>query len=306
MLFTEFVATNRGELPEPNEREKIMIKNFDLTGWTCFSERLNSKSYVSADRKWMLKLGGATVDNNIESLEHDREATMKALEVGVKTPKVGDIVETKDGALGLIYEYIDGKKSIARAMSEDLDNIDYYAKRFAKISKDMHSKICDPKNFESMKERTITQIKEKDILTEAQKERAYKLIDTIEDKNNFLLGDFQPANFIITKDEEYVIDLRTIAYGNVDYDIANFYYFSHRFSLEGTERVFHCDQKYVQMMWDNFIKYYFEVQSEKAVKEITEKYAKLSLVCFFELFKFLEVRPNFRNAISEAFDKEIP
>ena len=61
-----------------------MIKNFDLTGWTCFSERLNSKSYVSADRKWMLKLGGATVDNNIESLEHDREATMKALEVGVK------------------------------------------------------------------------------------------------------------------------------------------------------------------------------------------------------------------------------
>ena len=283
-----------------------MIKNFDLTGWTLFSERLNSKSYVSADRKWMLKLGGETVDNNIESLEYDREATEKALEVGIKTPKVGDIVETKDGTLGLIYEYIDGKKSIARAMSEDLDNIDYYAKRFAHISRDMHSKVCDVKKFESMKERTIGQIKEKDVLTEAQKERAIKLLDTIDDKNNFLHGDFQPANFIITKDEEYVIDLRTIAYGNPDYDLAFYYFFSHRFSPEGTARVFHCDSKYVQLMWDNFIKYYFEVQSEKAIKELSDKYAKLSLVCFFELFKFLEVRPNFRKTIVDAFDKEIP
>lgn len=283
-----------------------MIKNFDLTGWTLFSERLNSKSYMSADRKWMLKLGGETVDNNIESLEYDREATEKALEIGVKTPKVGDIVETESGALGLIYEYIDGKKSIARAMSEDLDNIDYYAKRFAHISRDMHSKVCDTKKFESMKERTIGQIKERDILTEEQKEKAYKLLDSIEDKNNFLHGDFQPANFIITKDKEYVIDLRTIAYGNIDYDMAYFYFFSHRFSPEGTERVFHCDQKYVQMMWDKFLMYYFEIQNEKAIKELTDKYAKLSIVCFFELFKFLEVRPNFRKTIAEAFDKEIP
>lgn len=282
-----------------------MIKNFDLTGWTLFSERLNSKNYVSADRKWMLKLGGVTVDNNIESLEYDREATRKALEVGVKTPQVGDVVQIPSGEFGLIYEYIDGKKSISRAMSEDLDNIEYYAKRFAKISREMHSKICDPKKFESMKDRTIAQIKERDILSEAQKERAYKLLDTIEDKNNFLHGDFQPANFIITKDEEYVIDLRTIACGNPDFDIAYYYYFSHRFSLEGIHRVFHCEPEYVIKMWDYFIKYYFDVQSEKAINELNEKYAKLSIVCFFELFKFLEVRPNFRKAIVDAFDKEI-
>ena len=191
-------------------------------------------------------------------------------------------------------------------MSEDLGNIDYYAKRFARVSRDMHSKVCDIKKFESMKERTITQIKEKDILTEQQKERAYKLLDTVEDKNNFLHGDFQPANSIITKDDEYVIDLRTIAYGNPDYDLAHFYFFSHRFSPDGTQRVFHCEQKYVLLMWDNFLKYYFEIQSEKAIKEISDKYAKLSLACFFELFKFLDIREGFRKTIVEAFDKEIP
>ncbi len=138
----------------------------------------------------------------------------KTLEAGVKTPKVGDIVELSNGDIGIIYEYIEGKKSIARAMSEDLGNIDYYAKRFARVSRDMHSKVCDIKKFESMKERTITQIKEKDILTEQQKERA--------------------------------------------------------------------------------------------IKEISDRYAKLSLVCFFELFKFLDIREGFRKTIVEAFDKEIP
>ena len=283
----------------------MMIENFDLTGWTLFSERLNSKSYMSADRKWMLKVGGATVDNNLESLEYDREATKLALEVGVKTPKVKDVVRLSTGEFGLIYEYIDGKKSIARAMSEDLDNVEYYAKRFATISRDMHSKVCDKNKFESIKERTITQVMEKDILNDSQKERAIKLLDTIEDKNNFIHGDFQPANFIITKDKEYVIDLRTIACGNPDYDIAYFYYFSHRFSLEGTHRVFHCEPEYVRAMWNFFLKYYFEIQSEKAINELNDKYAKLSLVCFFELFKFLEVRPNFREEIRNSFDKEI-
>ncbi len=282
-----------------------MIENFDLTGWKLFSERLNSKSYVSADRKWMLKVGGATVENSIELLEHDREATKLALEVGVKTPQVQDVVRLSSGEFGLIYEYIDGKKSIARAMSEDLENVEYYAKRFARISRDMHSKICDTNKFESMKERTINQIKTKDVLNESQKEKAIKLLETIDDKNNFLHGDFQPANFIMAKDKDYVIDLRTIAYGNPDYDIAYFYFFSHRFSLEGTHNVFHCEPKYVRQMWVHFIRYYFDTQSEKVVKELSEKYAKLSLVCFFELFKFLVVRPNFREEIRLAFDKEI-
>ena len=282
-----------------------MIENFDLTGWTCFSERLNSKSYVSADRKWMLKVGGATVENSIEVLEYDRDATKKALEIGIKTPNVQDVVKLSTGEFGLIYEYIDGKKSIARAMSEDLDNIEYYAKRFASISRDMHSKVCDVNKFESMKERIINQIKEKDILTETQKEKALKLLDTIEDKNNFVHGDFQPANFIMTKDKEYVIDLRTIAYGNPDYDVAFYYYFSHRMSPEGMQRVFHCEKKYVLEMWNYFIKYYFDVQSEKAINELNNRYAKLSLVCFFEIFKFLEVRPNFRVEIKNSFDKEI-
>ena len=138
-----------------------MKKNFDLTGWTCFSERRNSKSYMSSDKKWMVKFGTEFAEATLPILEHEMEVTKKALEVGVKTPKVDEIIELPSGKLGLIYEYIEGKKSIARAAGEDTDNIDYYMKRFARISKDLHSKVCDPNIFESVEDRVREQIKKR-------------------------------------------------------------------------------------------------------------------------------------------------
>lgn len=280
-----------------------MIKNFDLSGWTCFSERRNSKSYMSADKKWMVKFGTEFAEATLESLKKEMEVTKKALEIGVKTPKVDDIVELPDGKLGLIYEYIEGKKSIARACGEDLDNIDYYMKRFAHISKDLHSKICDPNKFESIVDRTREQIESRDILSPAQKEKAYKALDGMEKMTNCVHGDFQTGNFIMAGDEEFAIDLGGIAYGNPDHDIACFYYFCFYFPPYVTDRIFHCEPKYLSTMWKCFIKHYFDTSDEKVLKELTDKYAKLALVCFFAQLKFVDPGTEIKDAMDMYFDK---
>lgn len=281
-----------------------MKKNFDLTGWTCFSQRRNSKSYMSPDKKWMVKFGTEFAEATLPMLEHEMEVTKKALEVGVKTPKVDDIVELPSGELGLIYEYIEGKKSIARAAGEDTDNIDYYMKRFARISKDLHSKVCDPNKFESVEDRVREQIKKRNILTESQKEKAYKLLDGIEKKYTCIHGDFQTGNFIIAGDNEFAIDLGAIAYGNPDYDVACFYYFCHYFPSYVTDRIFHCDQKYLPLMWRSFIKYYYDTTDDKVLDEITKKNAKYALVCFFGQLKHVEPGPELNDAMNKYFDKE--
>lgn len=283
-----------------------MIDNFDLTGWTCFSERRNSKSYMSADKKWMVKFGTEFVKVTREQFEAEKEVTLKALEVGVKTPKVRDVVRLPDGTYGLIYEYIEGKKSITRAASEDLEHIDYYMKRFAHIAKDMHSRTCDKNKFESVVERAREQILKRNIFTESQKEKAIKFLDSIEQKNNFIHGDFQPANFIITDTDEFVIDLGTVAYGNPDFDISSFFYFLHYFPPVITESVFHIDKKYYKGMWESFVKYYFETTDEKVMKELTEKYAKCSLVTFFQVLKFIEPGQELNDIVNAHFDRYFP
>ena len=281
-----------------------MVKNFDLTGWTCFSERRNSKSYMSEDKKWMVKFGTEFAEATLETLEHEMEVSKKALEIGVKTPKVDDIVELPNGQLGLIYEYIEGKKSIARAAGEEPEKIDYYMKRFAHIAKDLHSKVCDVNKFESIEDRTKKQIARFNILNESQKEKAYKLLDSIERTNTCIHGDFQTGNFIIAGDEEFAIDLGAIAYGNPIYDVACFYYFCHYFSSKVTDRIFHCDAKYLHEMWMSFIKYYYGTTDEKVLDEITKKNAKYALVCFFEQFKYIEPDQEIDNAVAKYFDKE--
>ena len=259
---------------------------------------------MSPDKKWMVKFGTEFSVATLESLEHEMEVTKKAIEVGVKTPKVDDIVELPSGELGLIYEYIEGKKSIARAAGEEPDKIDYYMKRFAHVSKDMHSKVCDPNKFESIEDRVREQIKKRDILSEARKEKAYKFLDSIEKKNNFIHGDFQTGNFIIAGGEEFVIDLGNIAYGNPDYDIACFYYFCHYFPSFVTDRIFHCESKYLPMMWKSFIKYYYDTTDERVLDEITKKNAKYALVCFFGQLKNIEPGPEINEAMDKYFDKE--
>ena len=156
-----------------------MVKDFDLNGWIQFSSRRNSQSYFSTDKKWMVKFGTDVTERSIEDLEKEQSLINKAVEFGVKTPKVSDIVKLSDGKLGLIYQYIDGKKSIARAISEDLDNLDSYMKRFAKSIKDMHSKICDPNKMDSWERRINVQLPKWSFLTDEQKEQAQKVTKAI-------------------------------------------------------------------------------------------------------------------------------
>ena len=280
-----------------------MIRNFDLSNWSCFSQRRNSQSFMSPAKKWMVKFGTEFAETTIESLEKEIEISKKALEIGVKTPKVLDIVELTDGKLGIIYEYIENKKSIARACSEDLDNIDYYMKRFANISKDLHSKKCDKNKFESIELRVREQIQNRDILNSSQKNKALKLLDSINETYTCIHGDFQTGNFIITIDQEYAIDLGGIAYGNPDYDISCFYYFCHYFPSYVTDRIFHCEQKYLEPMWLSFIKHYFDTNDEKVINELTKKYEKLALVCFFGLLKFVDPGTEIKDAMDKYFDK---
>ena len=259
---------------------------------------------MSPDKKWMVKFGTEFAAVSMQDLEREIEVTKKALAIGIKTPKVDDIVELPTGELGLIYEYIEGKKSIARAAGEDVEHIDYYMKRFAHISKDMHSKICDTSKYDSMEERVRRQILNRDVLNESQKEKAIKLIDGIEKKNNCVHGDFQTGNFIITDKEEYAIDLGAIGYGNPDYDIACFYFFTHYFPDYVTDRIFHCEQKYLEPMWQSFIKYYYDTTDEKVLNEISKKNAKYALVCFFGQLEHIEPGPELNAAIDKYFDKE--
>lgn len=284
-----------------NEKE---FKHIDLSTWTCFSDRANSKSYVSADKKWMVKFDSETSLNDEMVMHREQEMARKALSVGVKTPKVGDIVLDDEGRKGLIFEYIEGKKSISRLLSEDLDNIDRYMKMFAEAAKEFHSIVCDVESFDSMHDRVVTQITTRNILFESQKTKALKFLETIEQQKFCVHGDFQTGNVILAGDKSYWIDLSFMGYGNPEFDVGMLYTFCHIFPKAYTDTVFHCDRKYLPTIWNSFIRHYYETENEQVINEKTERARKVSSICLYTNMQFIKFdeskAPVMRKLIDDA------
>lgn len=282
----------------------LELKKIDLSTWTCFSDRVNSKSYVSADKKWMVKFSSDTYLIDEMSMYREQEMARKALRIGVKTPIVGDVVIDDEGRKGLIFEYIEDKKSISRLFSEDLDNIDKYMKRFAEAAKEFHSTVCDTKDFDSMHERVVTQVTMRNILFESQKTKALKFLETIEQQKFCVHGDFQTGNVIVSGDKSYWIDLNFMGYGNPEFDIGVFYTFCHIFPKQYTDTVFHCDRKYLPIIWNSFVRYYYETENEKVIAEKTERARKLSSICLYTNLQFVKFdeskAPVMRQLIDDA------
>lgn len=282
-----------------------MIKNFDLSEWVCFSERRNSKNYVNADRTKMIKIITDINEKDLSEIEKEKEVTDKAISVGIKTPKVYDLIECADGSKGLLYQFIDGKISISRAASEDLDNYDMYMKRFAKVAKDFHSKECNVDEFESMYERLKNNIMNKQkFLSEEQKKKALEYLESIEKKTTCLHGDFQPSNFIITDTEEFAIDLGSICYGNPIFDLGFYYFFIKYMPIFISEGIFHCDRNAMIKMWNSFIKYYYDIKDEKGLEEINKKMDKIALIAFFNSFTVTVPGKEIEIVYKENFDKQ--
>ena len=267
-----------------NESE---LKHIDLSTWTCFSDRVNSKSYVSADKKWMVKFDSEASLNDEMVMYREQEMARKALAIGVKTPVVGDIVLDDQGRKGLIFEYIEGKKSISRLFSEDLDNIDKYMKKFAEAAKELHSTVCDTKNFDSMRDRVVKQVSTRDILLESQKTKVFKFLETMEDQKFCVHGDFQTGNLIVSGDKSYWIDLSFMGYGNPEFDIGILYNFCHIFPKEFTDTVFRCDRKYLPTIWNSFMRHYYETENEKVINEKTERARKVSSISLYTNIQFI-------------------
>lgn len=267
------------------------------------SERRNSNNYVSNDKKWLYKFPTTCLKNAIDDYKKEVEKTNIVLSLGIMTPKIGDIIEDENGNIGIEYEYIEDKISFSRAVSENPDKVDEYMKEFSKIAKAVHNTNCN-----NDKIRKITDIIKEDLVIRKNiyNDKRIKVINnvlnTIEDTDTFLHLDFQPGNYIMAKNTNYIIDLLTICKGNSIFDIGMFYYLYHNISEAGTKKLSRCDKDLSEKMWECFIKHYYDFKSEKEIDDFNEyikPYATLSSIALDVFMPFEHVRQyidkNFEN-----------
>ena len=262
------------------------MRKIDLNNWTLFSDRKNSKNYVSLDGRKLLKASSDVKTFKLEELEDELFIANVAYDMGIKTPRPGIVVEMPDGTPALVTDYVQNKKSFSRYISEHPESMEEMMKLFAREAKVFHNVSANKGLVRSFKDAMVESLDASPIYNDEEKKIILDKISRLPSGDTILHGDFQPSNILLSGDEVYWIDLSMMTYGNPLFDIAFLWFVTVKSNERVYDRVFHTNAEGAYRMWEVFAREYFETENVSAVEELIRPYA------FAGINLILKVMPN--------------
>lgn len=257
----------------------------DISQWEVLSKRPGSSNYISPDRKWMVKTIISSHDNDLEIMKDEQKLSDNVLALGIPTPKNDGIIELEGNEYGIVYEFIDGKESLSRAISRDISKMDACMEKFEELRQTIHCTECDTDKFVDVEDKLKERLARIDILSDDDKMTIIEFMDKTPKATTCLHGDFHPGNFITAPSGDYVIDLGNFCYGNPLYDWGHWYFMSHFLPEDIIEAVFHVNKETVQKYWSLSLEHAFGATDDNAKAEVEKRiipYVIFSVISFFE------------------------
>lgn len=252
---------------------KINLEDYVHSGEGANGESLFHRS----DPSVMLKLynEGAPIDIVIDELE----LSHKAYEAGLPVPKPGDLV-TDGVRMGIRFQRIPGKVSFSRAVGNNPEKVEEYARRFARLCLKLHSIHLDKSQFNSVKEVDLRLLEENPYFTEDEKLKVAELIRNAPDGDAPYHGDLQFSNAVIAEDgSEYFIDLGDFGCGHPYFDLGMVLLCCVYDDEEFIRETFHMEKPTALKFWKFFVKEYFGEDADPAeIEKILRPYAGLKVL----------------------------
>jgi uncharacterized protein (TIGR02172 family) len=251
----------------------------DLSHFIQSGEGFSSITYNSDDGDSMLKFFKESFQADFA--EKEKRCSTYALQLGIPTPMAGAVV-TAGGRKGLLYERIVNKKSFSRAIADDPDNYEDYARRFARMARQLHSTQCDTALFPNVVDLYKDVISKVDRYDEADKKKFSDFLNSAPVKTTCLHGDMHIGNVITTGGEDLWIDMSDFSYGNPLFDVGMIYVASNVDSEEFNLEYYHLDNAMMLKVWKVFACEYFGVGESEldAVDRMVIPYAVLRTLFF--------------------------
>ena len=248
---------------------KISLDDYVLSGGGANGESYDHKT----DPTVMLKLYHP---GKIRQPLDEMILARKVFEAGIPTPEPGEYVVTEDGRYGIRFHRIVGKKSYARAVSQEPGRVQEYATEFADMCLKLHATHVDTKIFENVKDRYFRLLEENPFFTVQEKDKLARFISDAPDTDMAVHGDLQYGNAIFVGDKRYFIDLGDFCYGNHLFDVAMVYLCCCLSGEEFIQETFHLTKPLAGRFWQEFAAVYFGTgRPLKEIEELIGPYAGL-------------------------------
>ena len=268
--FTQLIEHVFGR-PKP---ELINLADYEESG-----DGYTAISYNHKDGRRMMKLYA----EYMPASEPERELAMNwaIMDLGIRIPKAYRLV-TDGKRVGVEFERITGKRSYARAISQEPDKLEEYTAAFARKCLELHARPCNTEVFSSVKDHFDQVIDASRDFDDAQKARLHAFVKAAPDATTCLHGDMHIGNIIRAGDQDYWIDLADFRYGHPYFDLGMLYFVSiSNPSDELAQRLFHVSHAQMVRVWETFVRTYFGPEADlETVNRTIEPYAALYMIHF--------------------------
>lgn len=271
--YSEFTAAIEHVFGRP-EPELIDMNDYVESG-----DGFTAVSYNHKDGTRMMKL----YSDMIPSTEPERElrVSRSLIEMGLNTPAALRLV-TDGRRIGVEFERILEKRSFARAISQEPEKLDAYARQFARMCLKLHSTPCNTAVFGPAEDRFLKGISAATIFSEDEKAKMVSFVKSVPAANTCIHGDMHIGNALLAGGREYWIDLSDFAYGNPLYDLGMLYFACFATDDEDLAmRLYHISVSRMHQVWESFASEYFgpDVTPEEA-HAMVAPFAALYIVHF--------------------------
>lgn len=201
-----------------------------------------------------------------ETAEREFLVNRTVYEMGIPTPKPIRLV-TDGERFGAEYELIRNKRSFARIISEEPDQLEPLSLRFAQLAREIHQTPADTTRLPSMKELIRAQIVRYTDLPEDVREKALQFLESVPDTPTCLHGDLHIGNIITDGDRTLWIDVGDFAYGVPEWDLGMMFFSSNYMSEQRAISIFHLPMEVLRQHWAVFAKAYFGIEDPEELKK---------------------------------------
>ena len=256
------------------EAIKINLEEYDLAGAGYNGESYNHKT----DKSLMLKLYFKQAPVSI--IESELENAHKVYELGVPSPKPGEYITDGNGRYGIRFERLVDKKSFSRAVGDNPEKVEEYARRFARMCLKLHSTKAPKDKFIDIKEQCRQNIAlTASYYTPAQLAKFQEYLDNAPEGDTAIHGDLHFGNAVMVGDKEYFIDLGDFSSGSPLFDLGMVLFVCKYDNDDFLRTEMHVSRELATDFWKFFVKEYFgEDADPDEIEKKLRPYAALKLL----------------------------
>lgn len=271
--FTEFTQLIRHVFGDPKP-EPIDLADYEVSG-----DGYTAVSYNHKGGKRMMKLYAEYIPISVP--ERELEMSWAIQDLGLRIPRAFRLV-TDGKRVGVEFERIVDKRSFARAISQEPDQLETYVRDFALQCRILHETPCPENIFTSVKDHFAAAIDASRDFTPEQKTKLHAWLAAAPDADTCLHGDMHIGNIIRAGGQDYWIDLADFRRGHPYFDMGMLYFVCiSNPSDEIAMRLFHLSHAQMLQVWEVFVHTYFGPDADlETINRLIEPYAALYMIHF--------------------------